>query len=70
MIRVYTDVPKRARNSIDCQIGKLIKRYGPKATRLVVMKRFEDISKEMKLLSDIEAKQIELGELKKKASKK
>jgi len=65
MIRNYNDVPKRTRNSIDTQIGKLVKRYGVKAVRLGAMKMFEGISKKRKLEEDIKAKEVELQELKK-----
>ena len=70
MIRNYNDVPKTARNSIECQLGKLIKKYGAKPVRLVVMKGFERISKEIKLLDEIEVAQVKLAELKMKAKKK
>ena len=70
MIRQYSDVPKTARNSIECQLGKLIKRYGAKPTRLVIKKKFDEISKEMKLVNEIEERKQELRDLENKRSKK
>lgn len=65
MIRTYSDVSKRARNSINCQINKLVDKYGIKETRLVVMKYFSNYAAEIKCLKDIEEKEEELAELKK-----
>lgn len=67
MIRTHTDVPKTARNSINCQLDKLIKKYGEKAVRLVAMKNFEESSKKRKLEEDIRKKEQELENLKRKS---
>lgn len=65
-IRTYQEVPKRAKNSINCKIDKLRNKYGTKATRLVVMKYFADLATEEKCLRDIAAKEEELANLKKR----
>ena len=53
MVRTYQEVPKRARNSIQIQIGKLVSKYGEKEVRLVAMKIFEKANKQNKLKQEI-----------------
>jgi len=65
-LRTHSDVPKKARNSIICQIHKLISRYDYKPVRLVTMKIFDDIGKREKLEKDILEKENELKALKNK----
>ena len=64
MVRVYTDVSKRARNSINSQIKKLIKKYGSKEVRLVSAKIFEKEVKQKKLEDEIARREKELINLK------
>ena len=64
MVRTYQEVPKRARNSINIQIEKLVKKWGVKPTRLVAMKIFEGISKKNLLEETIKQKEAELQKLK------
>ncbi len=66
MTRTFNDVPKRARNSINIQLGKLVKKYGTKEVRLVAMKIFEKEIKERLLKEDIAKKERELENLKRK----
>jgi len=66
MVRTYNEVPKRAKNSINIQIEKLIKKYGEKSVRLVAMKLFGEISKRKILEDTIKLKEAELQKLKRK----
>jgi len=66
MVRTYNEVPKRARNSINIQIKKLVKKYGEKPVRLIVMKYLGQL-KERRLIEDtIKLKEAELQKLKSK----
>lgn len=65
MVRTYQEVPKRARNSINIQIEKLIKKYGEKSVRLVAMKLFEKATKKRLIEETIKRKEDELAKLKK-----
>ncbi len=65
MITKYTDVPKRARKSVESHLNKLVKKYGEKSVRLVSSKYFEKSSKQRKLEQEIEEREQELAELKK-----
>ena len=66
MIRKYNEVPKRAKNSIVSQINKLIRKYGNKEVRLVVIRLFGKITKKRQLEEQIESREAELKELKHK----
>ena len=66
ILRTHNDVPKKAVNSIVCQISKLIGKYDYKPVRLVVMKIFDNIKKTEKLEKDILAKEDELRALRSK----
>lgn len=65
-IRSHQDVPKRARNSISAQIEKLVKKYGDKSVRLVVMKYFTKKSETRKLEDEISKAEEKLNELKRR----
>ncbi len=66
MIRTEKDVPKRARNSINANIERLIKKYGEKAVRMVVMRMFVGKAKKRALEGDIAKKEKELATLRRK----
>ena len=68
MVRTYKDIPKRAVNSITCQLKKLIKKYGQKEVKLVTLRCFEKSSKQRRLEQEISDAEAELKELKKKKS--
>lgn len=65
MINTWKDVPQRARRSITIQVEKLVKRYGEKCVRLVVMKLLEKKAKKRLLEESIKEKEKELEDLKK-----
>jgi CO dehydrogenase nickel-insertion accessory protein CooC1 len=65
MVRTYQEVPKRAKNSINCQIEKLIQKYGFKEVNLVVNKIFQKRKNKQKLQEEIEQRERELAKLKK-----
>lgn len=65
MVRVHSDVPKRARNSITANLNKLMKKYGSREVRLVAVNVFQGIVKKEILEKQIEQKEAELKELKK-----
>jgi len=66
MVRVYTDVPKRARNSITCQVQKLVSKYGFKETQLVINKLFQQSKDKERLKEEIARREKELAKLKQK----
>lgn len=67
MINKYTDVSKRARNSIVVQTEKLVKKYGEKSVRLVIMKIFGKKSAQRKLEEEIAQRERELERLRRKS---
>lgn len=69
MVRTYQEVPKRAKNSITTQLEKLVKKYGEKEVRLVVLKYFEKSSKQRQLEKEIEEREAQLQKLKRQAKK-
>jgi len=69
MVRIYREVPKRAKNSIVAQINKLISKYGEKSVRLVVTKEFQKSFRQKQLEEEIEKREDELKELKQRVSK-
>ena len=64
MIRNHKDVPKRARNSINIQVNKLIDKWGEKEVRLVSTHIFEVSRDKKKLEAKIASDEKELNELK------
>lgn len=66
MVRTYKDIPKRAKNSITCQLDKLMKKYGEKTVRLITLRCFEKSSKQRQLENEIYNADEKLKELKKK----
>ena len=66
MTKNYTDVSKRARNSINTQVKKLVSKYGFRETRLVINKLFEHKIKQERLQEEIAQREKELNELKRK----
>ncbi len=64
MVRTYQEVPKRARNSINAQIGKLVKKYGEKSVRLVTMKFLGKLQEKRLIEETIKIKEAELQKLK------
>ena len=66
MVYKYTDVSKRARNSIEIQINKLIKKYGFKEVRLVINKLFQGRIEKEKLEKEILEREKQLIKLKNK----
>lgn len=66
MVRTYQEVPKRSRNSINIQIGKLVKKYGEKSVRLVAMKFLGKIQEKRLIEETIKIKEEELRNLKSK----
>ena len=64
MVRTYQEVPKRARNSINIQIEKLVKKYGEKSVRLVAMKYLGKLQEKRLIEETIKIKEAELQKLK------
>ena len=57
-------ISKRVKNSIICQVNKLIKKYGLDETRCVINKIFESIKRKQKLEESIALRERELESLK------
>jgi len=68
MSKIYRhdQVPKRAKNSILCQLKKLVKRYGLKEVRLVIGKYFQKEIEQIQLEKEIQIAEERLGKLKEK----
>ena len=65
MVRTYQEVSKRAKNSINIQIGKLVKKYGEKSVRLVSNRFLGKIQEKRLIEQTIKIKEAELAKLKK-----
>ena len=65
MVKFYTEVSKRARNSIEYNLGKLIQKYGYAETRLVVNKLFQGMREQKHLEKQIKEAEEKLLKLKK-----
>jgi hypothetical protein len=64
--RNYKDIGKRAKNSINAHLQKLISKYGHDDVRLVCNKFFEQRREKARILAEIAKKEKELAELNKR----
>ncbi len=64
MVRIYREVPKRAKRSIEIHLKNLIKKYGEREVRLVTMNFLRKISDRRRIEQTIKEKEEELKQLK------